>query len=47
MISNPEYENYSLLAIGLEAGFTSKTTFYKAFKKVTGQTPNEYKNSVK
>ncbi|WBL25080.1 helix-turn-helix domain-containing protein [Zunongwangia sp. HGR-M22] len=47
MISNSEYENYSLLAIGLEAGFTSKTTFYKAFKKVTGQTPNEYKNSEK
>jgi len=47
MISNPEYENYNLLAMGLESGFTSKTTFYKAFKKVTGQTPNEYKNTCK
>jgi AraC-like DNA-binding protein len=47
MISNFEYENYNLLAIGLESGFTSKTTFYKAFKKVTGQTPNEYKNTRK
>lgn len=47
MISNPEYENYNLLTIGLEAGFTSKTTFYKAFKKVTDQTPNEYKNASK
>ena len=43
MISNSEYENYNLLTMGLESGFTSKTTFYKAFKKVTGQTPNEYK----
>nr|WP_255596565.1 helix-turn-helix domain-containing protein [Flavobacterium potami] len=43
MISNLEYDNYNLLAMGLESGFTSKTTFYKAFKKVTGQTPNEYK----
>lgn len=43
MISNPEYENYNLLAIGLESGFTSKATFYKAFKRHTGQTPNEYK----
>lgn len=47
MISDPEYENYTLLTMGLEAGFTSKTTFYKAFKKVTGQTPNEYKNTIK
>ncbi|CAD0002161.1 helix-turn-helix domain-containing protein [Flavobacterium salmonis] len=47
MISNSEYNNYNLLAMGLESGFTSKTTFFKAFKKVTGQTPNEYKNSCK
>lgn len=47
MISNSEYENYNLLAMGLESGFTSKTTFYKAFKKATGQTPNEYKNANK
>lgn len=47
MISNSEYENYNLLAMGLESGFTSKTTFYKAFKKITGQTPNEYKNTHK
>lgn len=47
MISNAEYENYNLLAMGLESGFTSKTTFYKAFKKVTGKTPNEYKNTGK
>jgi len=47
MMSNSEYENYNLLTMGLESGFTSKTTFYKAFKKVTGQTPNEYKNTSK
>jgi AraC-like DNA-binding protein len=47
MISNSDYENYNLLAMGLESGFTSKTTFYKAFKKVTGQTPNEFKNTNK
>lgn len=47
MILNAEYENYNLLTMGLESGFTSKTTFYSAFKKVTGQTPNEYRNSKK
>lgn len=47
MMCNAEYQNYNLLTMGLEAGFPSKTTFYKAFKKVTGQTPNEYKNTGK
>jgi len=47
MILDSEFENYSLLAIGLESGFTSKTTFYKSFKKVTGMTPNEYRKSLK
>ncbi|WP_077417099.1 helix-turn-helix domain-containing protein [Chryseobacterium sp. JV274] len=47
MISDPEFENYTLLTMGLESGFTSKTTFYNSFKKVTGQTPNEYKNTLK
>ncbi|ADV50580.1 transcriptional regulator, AraC family [Cellulophaga algicola DSM 14237] len=47
MISDSKFENYSLLAIGLESGFTSKTTFYKAFKKITGMTPKEYRKSQK
>lgn len=47
MMSDPEYANYTLLTMGLESGFTSKTTFYNAFKKVTGKTPNAYKNSSK
>jgi AraC-like DNA-binding protein len=47
MIADPEYDNYNLLTMELEAGFTSKTTFFKAFKKMTGQTPNEYKNTSK
>lgn len=47
MMSDSEFENYTLLTMGLEAGFTSKTTFYNSFKKVTGQTPNECKNTIK
>jgi AraC-like DNA-binding protein len=47
MILNSEYENYNLPAVGLEYGFTSKTAFYKAFKKIADQTPNEYKNTSK
>ncbi len=45
-LANPDFANYTLLAIGLEAGFNSKTTFNAAFKKVTSQTPSEYRNSI-
>ncbi len=35
-----------ILAVALDAGFTNKSTFYRAFKKYTGQTPNEFKRSI-
>lgn len=47
MILDDEFRNYSLLAIGLEAGFKSKSAFYTTFKKETGQTPGEFKKSIK
>lgn len=47
IMSNPEFDNYSLLAIGLECGFSSKTTFYNSFKKHTGMTPSAYKKTQK
>jgi len=43
MILDSEFDNYSLLAIGLECGFSSKTTFHNSFKKVTGITPNAFR----
>lgn len=45
-LQNPEFENYTLVAIGLEASFNSKTTFNNCFKKFTGKTPSEYKKEL-
>lgn len=42
-IQNPESEKYTLIAIGLESGFNSKSAFNNAFKKFTGITPSEFK----
>ena len=39
---NDKYKNYTFLAVAFEAGFNSKTTFNRVFKKHTGKTPREY-----
>jgi AraC-like DNA-binding protein len=42
-LNNPEFSNYTIVAIGLEAGFNSKSSFFEVFKKEVGMTPSAYK----
>lgn len=46
LLTDSDYENYTITSIGLESGFNSKSTFYTVFKKHTGLTPVNYRNQV-
>jgi len=44
LLNSEATHNLSIEGIGSEVGFQSKSTFYDAFKKVTGTTPSRFKN---
>ncbi len=41
---DPDKKYLKVLAVALDAGFNSKTTFNTLFKKATGMTPSEYRS---
>ncbi len=45
-VTDPGNQNFTLLAIALDSGFSSKAAFNSLFKKKTGITPSQYKNRV-
>jgi len=40
-LRDPQFQHYTLLAVALESGFNSKSTFNRVFRKLRGQTPSE------
>tara|TARA_R110000868_G_scaffold259361_1_gene517105 strand:- start:4027 stop:5151 length:1125 start_codon:yes stop_codon:yes gene_type:complete len=46
LLDNSENDHLSILGIAMEAGFSSKSTFNKCFKKFTGYTPSNYKKNL-
>ncbi len=46
LMRNPKYHSYTLTAIALEAGFQSKASFNRSFKKFTQFSPSEYRDTL-
>lgn len=46
-LQDSHYNHYTVLAIGLDCGFNSKTSFNRIFKEETGLTPTEYRDKIK
>lgn len=47
LLLHPKNRNYTVLSVGFEAGFNSKTTFNTVFKKFTGLTPTDFREKQK
>lgn len=41
-----KYDNHSLLGVAFECGFNSKASFNRAFKKIAGVTPSEFRKNT-
>jgi AraC-like DNA-binding protein len=46
LLQDNTFTRLTIDALAEECGFKSKSTFYKSFKKLTGQTPTQYKKGL-
>ncbi len=42
LMSDPKNQEVQLIQLGMQSGFNNKVSFYRTFKKLTGQSPSEY-----
>ncbi|MCZ6692797.1 MAG: helix-turn-helix transcriptional regulator [Bacteroidetes bacterium] len=47
ILSQGNFNQMKLFAVALESGFSNKNTFNRVFKKITGNTPSEYRSLTK
>lgn len=47
LVASPAYTDYTIEGIANDCGFKSKASFYRLFKKETGQSPSAFKDSLK
>jgi AraC-like DNA-binding protein len=45
-LADPSFDGASILRTAMEAGFNTKASFNRAFKRQTGMTPSEYRKSL-
>ncbi len=45
LLTDANFDHLTIVTIGFESGFNSKTAFNTAFKKITGFTPTEFRKS--
>jgi len=46
LLKDETYNKYTIVAIGFESGFNSKSTFNQVFKEQTNQTPSAYRKTA-
>ncbi|MEM6265004.1 MAG: AraC family transcriptional regulator [Bacteroidota bacterium] len=46
LLASSEQNRFTLVAIADQAGFSSKSSFYAVFKKLTGLTPTQYRKTL-
>jgi len=47
LLNDPEYKNYTMIAVAHQCGFNSESSFYRIFKNETGMTPMHYMEKIR
>ena len=46
LLKNPAFNQFTFTGLAYEAGFNSKSAFYRVFKEITGETPTGFKQKT-